>query len=156
MANRNEAMARLMNSGLKLESSNIVNLSPDNDLVTWFYFLYKAAEIVIQKGVKTFFKSVQMIILVILMTHTGTVAIGYTSDISNNWEEIYNHDGITGYERSILGEAIKEFKATAYINAGIEVISEVLKDIPSYPFWMAMCGEAKLLEKINKDKCSDG
>ncbi len=63
------------------------------------------------------------------------------------WQQYKNEDGIIGYERDVQRSKYVETRAETAIDAPIEVLWEVLKDIPSYPQWMHKCKEAIALEK---------
>jgi len=69
----------------------------------------------------------------------------------DDWELIYSKDGITGYEKRIAGTDLKEFKAYGFVEARMEVIGEVIRDIPAYPQWMAKCKETKVLKDIDRN-----
>lgn len=69
----------------------------------------------------------------------------------NDWELIYSKDGITGYEKKIPGTNMKEFKAYGFVEARMEVIGEVIRDIPSYSQWMAKCKATKVLKDIDRN-----
>ena len=61
------------------------------------------------------------------------------------WKLAKEADGIKVYTRPVPGSAANEFKGVAYIDAPIEVIREVFKDIPSFPQWYGFCKEIRLL-----------
>lgn len=63
------------------------------------------------------------------------------------WKEYKNEDGIIGYERDVQRSKYLETRAETVIDEPIEVLLEVLKDIPSYPQWMHKCKETALLEQ---------
>jgi hypothetical protein len=63
------------------------------------------------------------------------------------WTEYKNNDGIVGYEHTVQKSKYLESRAETIINAPIEVVLEVLKDIPSYPQWMYNCVEAIQLKQ---------
>ena len=71
--------------------------------------------------------------------------------LAEEWELIYCKDGISGYQRHIPGTDMKEFKADGFVEARMEVIGEVIRDIPSYPQWMAKCKEAVVLKDIDRN-----
>ena len=75
-------------------------------------------------------KIVCLIVLFSALTGTSMAA---------DWELIYNKEGISGFERTIPRTGIKEFKAYGFVEARMEVIGELLRDIPSYPQWTASC-----------------
>ena len=63
------------------------------------------------------------------------------------WQQYKNEDGIIGYERGVQRSKYVETRAETVIDAPIEVLLEVLKDIPAYPQWMYKCKEAIPLEQ---------
>jgi hypothetical protein len=58
------------------------------------------------------------------------------------WKRYKNENGIIGYERSVQRSKYLETRAETVIDAPMEVLLEVLKDIPAYPQWMHKCKEA--------------
>jgi hypothetical protein len=62
------------------------------------------------------------------------------------WKLAKDADGIKVYTRPVPGSAANEFKGIADIDAPLEVIIEIFKDIPSYPQWYGLCKEIKLLK----------
>lgn len=63
------------------------------------------------------------------------------------WKQYKEEDGITGYEHDVQRSKYLETRAETVIDAPIEVLLEVLKDIPSYPQWMHKCKATALLEQ---------
>ncbi len=61
------------------------------------------------------------------------------------WKLAKDAEGIKVFTRSVPGSAANEFKGIAEIDAPIEVIVEVFKDIPSFTQWYGFCKEIKLL-----------
>ena len=62
------------------------------------------------------------------------------------WTLAKDAEGIKVFTRSVPGSAANEFKGIAEIDAPIEVIEEVFKDIPSFTQWYGFCKEIKLLK----------
>ena len=62
------------------------------------------------------------------------------------WKLAKDAEGIKVFTRSVPGSAADEFKGIAEIDAPIEVIVEVFKDIPSFTQWYGFCKEIKLLK----------
>ena len=62
------------------------------------------------------------------------------------WKLAKEGEGIKVFTRPVPGSAANEFKGIADIDAPIEVIMEVFKDIPSFPQWYGFCKEIKLLK----------
>lgn len=63
------------------------------------------------------------------------------------WKLIKEKNGIRTYVRELPGTSVKEFKAIGIIDARLEVIAQVLRDIPAYPQWFPQCKEAALLDQ---------
>lgn len=66
---------------------------------------------------------------------------------AQNWQTIRNEDGIWLYSREVEGSDIVEFKAETTINARIEVIGEVLRDVEANPEWVADCSFSEIISK---------
>jgi hypothetical protein len=62
------------------------------------------------------------------------------------WKLAKDADDIKVYTRPVPGSAADEFKGIADIDAPIEVIHEVFKDIPSFPQWYGFCKEIRQLK----------
>jgi hypothetical protein len=62
------------------------------------------------------------------------------------WTLAKEAEGIKVFTRSVPGSAANEFRGIAEIDAPIEVIVEVFKDIPSFTQWYGFCKEIKLLK----------
>jgi hypothetical protein len=62
------------------------------------------------------------------------------------WKLAKEAEGIKVFTRPVPGSAANEFKGIAEIDAPIEVIMEVFKDIPSFTQWYGFCKEIKLLK----------
>jgi hypothetical protein len=67
------------------------------------------------------------------------------------WKLAKEDDGINVYTRPVPGSAANEFKGIADIDAPIEVIHEVFKDIPSFTQWYGFCKEIKQLQQDSEN-----
>jgi hypothetical protein len=67
------------------------------------------------------------------------------------WKLAKEDDGIKVYTRPVPGSAANEFKGIADIDAPIEVIHEVFKDIPSFTQWYGFCKEIKQLQQDSEN-----
>ena len=85
-----------------------------------------------------------MLVIISIMPVTS-----YGEAESTDWLKIYDKNGISGYERSLPGTEIKAFKAVTFVEARVEVIIEVLKDIRAYPLWLSKCKETKIIKKTD-------
>jgi ribosome-associated toxin RatA of RatAB toxin-antitoxin module len=73
-------------------------------------------------------------------------------DAKAPWKQSRSEDGVTGYERDVAGSRFLETRAETAIEAPVEVVVEVLKDIASYPQWMHNCKEVRLLKEEGDSK----
>lgn len=69
-------------------------------------------------------------------------------------EEVWVHTktkkGVDLYSRKVPNSPIKEYKAVGEMEYPIEVLLEVLIDVPNYPAWMPDCRSAQILKEFNK------
>jgi ribosome-associated toxin RatA of RatAB toxin-antitoxin module len=63
------------------------------------------------------------------------------------WKQYKSKDGIVGYEREVEGSKYIETRAETVADVPIEVLLEVLVDIPSYSQWMHECKASVLLKQ---------
>jgi ribosome-associated toxin RatA of RatAB toxin-antitoxin module len=63
------------------------------------------------------------------------------------WEQYKSDDGIIGYKRQVEGSKYLETRAETVADFPIEVLLDVLVDIPSYPQWMHECKDSVLLKQ---------
>ncbi|MGB5216812.1 MAG: START domain-containing protein [Smithella sp.] len=86
--------------------------------------------------------------LALLCWTFGAVASAGAAD---NWMLIKNSDGIKTFERTVPGTDLREFIAVTTIDARMEVIGEVLRDVAEYPRWISDCAEAILKKKYDRN-----
>lgn len=79
-----------------------------------------------------------LIILLFLMP-------GYLN-AEDQWTLKKDSNGVKVYSTPSAGEDLIIFKGVTEINAPIEVVTEVVKDIPSYTQWYWQCKEARILK----------
>jgi len=68
------------------------------------------------------------------------------------WKLAKDADSIRVYTRPVTGSDANEFKGVADVDAPLEVILEVFKDIPSFPQWYGFCKEIRLLKQEGEDR----
>jgi hypothetical protein len=68
---------------------------------------------------------------------------------ANDWQLKINKDGIEVSTRPVKGSDLDEFMGTADINASIDVVYAVIKDVPAATQWMADCKENREIRKID-------
>ncbi len=68
-----------------------------------------------------------------------------------DWKYVGSREGIDTYSRKVDGSRLLEIRAVTVANARMEVISEVLRDIPAATIWRPFCTQAKIVEKSDRD-----
>ncbi len=88
-----------------------------------------------------------------LLTALAVVALSLfpLQGSGSSWKLTRNQDGIKSYARSVPGSKILELKAITVIDARMEVIGEVLRDVPSSPLWVADCSEASIVRTLGRN-----
>ena len=69
---------------------------------------------------------------------------------ASDWKLAIQKDGIEVSTRPVAGSDFDEFMGTADIDASIDVVYAVLKDIPAATQWMADCKENREIRKIDE------
>ena len=69
---------------------------------------------------------------------------------ASDWKLAIQKDGIDVSIRPVKGSDFDEFMGTADIDASIDVVYAVLKDIPAATQWMADCKENREIRKIDE------
>lgn len=69
----------------------------------------------------------------------------------DEWELLNRTDGIETYRMRHKGTDVQTFKGVAFIDAKIEVVGEVLRDIPNYPRWMHKFKNTKILKEVDRN-----
>lgn len=69
----------------------------------------------------------------------------------DGWRLSKKHNEIWVYTRPSPTCGFDEFKGITIIDARIEVLGIVLKDIPSFPLWMSDCQKSYILEQNGKN-----
>jgi hypothetical protein len=69
---------------------------------------------------------------------------------ASDWKLAIRKDGIDVSTRPVKGSDFDEFMGSADIDASIDVVSAVLKDIPVATQWMADCKENREIRKIDE------
>jgi hypothetical protein len=67
------------------------------------------------------------------------------------WELIESKGGIDTYRMTHSGTAICTFKGVGFVDAKIEVVGEVMRNIQSYPEWMAKFKKTTILKTIDRN-----
>lgn len=70
---------------------------------------------------------------------------------AGGWSKIKESSGIKVYERAVPGTELMEYMGVTTIDAKMEVIGEVLRDVPNYNKWLADCYGAQVEKKFSKN-----
>ncbi|ETR73741.1 MAG: Lipid-binding START domain protein [Candidatus Magnetoglobus multicellularis str. Araruama] len=70
---------------------------------------------------------------------------------ASEWQPAIKKNGIDAYSRRVEGTNILEIRAITVVDARMEVIAEVLRDIPANVEWRPKCVECRLLERHNRN-----
>jgi len=70
---------------------------------------------------------------------------------ASDWQPEIKKNGIDAYSRTIEGTDILEIRAITVVPARMEVIAEVLRDIPANTEWRPKCVECRLLELYDRN-----
>jgi hypothetical protein len=74
-----------------------------------------------------------------------------TVNAAAGWSKIKESNGIKLYERSIPGTDLKEFMAVTVMDAKMEVIGEVLRDVPRYTEWQKDTESIQIVKKYDRN-----
>lgn len=95
-------------------------------------------------GSKNAFVATLLVANLLLFFWTATVFCADTE-----WEYLYTRDGIDVFRKDIPGTPAHAFKGFGFVDAKLEVIGTVLRDIEAYPHWVARCEKTVLLKDID-------
>jgi hypothetical protein len=88
--------------------------------------------------------AVYSVILSLLVTMPACVMA------ASDWNLKIQKDGIEVSTRPVKGSDLDEFMGTADIDASIDVVYAVIKDVPAATQWMADCKENREIRKIDE------
>lgn len=92
-------------------------------------------------------KKTMILFLTVMMV--GIAGSVYPSR-ENGWVRDKTKNGVEQYYRHVEGSPIKEYKAACNMEFPMEVLLEVLIDVPSYPEWMPDCMKAEIIKEFKK------
>lgn len=75
----------------------------------------------------------------------------FAMGIDGKWEFLETIDGVDLYRMTHPGTKVCTFKGVGFVDAKIEVIGAVLRDIEAYPTWMARCKKAEVLKRVDRN-----
>jgi len=89
--------------------------------------------------------------LTLLFTVSLLFVLHFSDVKASEWQPEIKKNGIDAYSRVIDGTDILEIRAITVVQARMEVIAEVLRDIPANVEWRPKCAECRLLERYNRN-----
>ena len=94
-------------------------------------------------------KSKQILCALILCISAASTA----SNGNETWEMRLFKDDIRIYSRSRPDSPIDELKGECVLDAALEVVAQVMLDVPSYPQWVADCVDARKFNCTDSTTC---
>ena len=85
----------------------------------------------------------QCITLAVLVSFSAALPVFAGEQDAEGWKKREEQNGVIGYERKVEGSKYLQTKAETTIDAPMEVLLEVLMDIPSFPQWMHKCAKSR-------------
>ncbi len=88
--------------------------------------------------------------ILIIFILASVLNISYAA-AAGGWSLVKNSGGIKVYERSVTGTDLMEYMAVTAIDEKMEVLGEVLRDVPAYPNWIADCAVARVEKRYDRN-----
>ena len=79
-------------------------------------------------------------------------AICGPSSAETSWKKVKEVEGITVYTRPVEGSDLDEFMGQTLIDAPVEVLNDILEDVPALTRWMYNCKTSYVIERTGKDR----
>ena len=89
-----------------------------------------------------------MVVYSVILSFLVAIPAGVMA--AGDWKLAIQKDGIEVSTRPVKGSDLDEFIGTADIDASIDVVYAVIKDIPAATQWMADCKESGEIRKIDE------
>lgn len=70
---------------------------------------------------------------------------------AGEWEQFVREDGVAGYARSVPGSRVLELRSVVVVDARIEVVGAVLRDVEGLKRPGSSCYEARVVEQPDRD-----
>ena len=81
----------------------------------------------------------------------AVLLLGSIACAESQWELIMSKNGIDTYRMTHPGTDVCTFKGVGFVDAKIEVVGEVMRDIPAYTEWMAKFKKTTILKTIDRN-----
>jgi hypothetical protein len=92
---------------------------------------------------KGIYARIGAVMIACLLLPTAVVMAG------DDWDYLYTRDGIDVFQKTIPETGAHAFKGLGFVDARLEVIGAVIRDIAAYPRWVARCRKAVVLQDID-------
>jgi hypothetical protein len=79
------------------------------------------------------------------------ILFGYTPATSNDdsgWKQVKDRSGIKVYTRDVPDSDIDEFKGVGIVDARLEVLASILRDVSASKYWMANTEHAEEIKQL--------
>jgi hypothetical protein len=70
---------------------------------------------------------------------------------AGEWERFLDEDGVAGYVRAVEGSRVLEFRSVVVVDARIEVVGAVLRDVAGLKRPGSSCSEARIVRMPDRD-----
>ncbi len=67
------------------------------------------------------------------------------------WKLETTDSGIRSYSNNSKGRNLLQFRAITTVDAPVYVVGTVVRDLPSYPQWMASCKQSRVVEMVDEN-----
>jgi len=99
----------------------------------------------------TFIIQINHLLLLITCCLTILATTATADTFHGDWELAMDKNGIKAYSRKIAGSGIFEFRAVMVVEAPIEVVGEMLRDVPAVSEWLPYCDKSRLLKMEDRN-----
>lgn len=79
------------------------------------------------------------------------LALAAARAAADEWRQFLDEDGISGYSRSVAGSRVLEVRSVVVVDARIEVVGAVLRDVEGLARPGSSCYAARLLDQPDRD-----
>ncbi len=69
----------------------------------------------------------------------------------SSWQLTLNKNGVAVYTKPAKGSVFDEFKGVVIIDANIDILEMILRDIPAFPLWISGCKASPIIEEIDSN-----
>ncbi len=90
--------------------------------------------------------------MVFFIVCTALIVLAHSAPApAQQWKVSKTGEGITAYSRISGESSIHEFKAIAIVDAKLEVVAQVIRDVPNFHKWMAYCKKGEIIQKFDEN-----